>query len=215
MRWWCLFLALVLLWLGYSLSPYLALYRLSEAVRTNDLPAVTQRVNFRTLRLSLSRQATAAALEAIEARPDLSPRDRQMLTDAVAGLVEPVVGSLVTPEMLMDLLDDGWPERLGIARPDGAAGPGRGSQDRGLPGRRVSDLLALARTAEMRGFRGVVFSFPPDRPRASQYRLRLRLRGFTWRVVDLELPADLRDRISQKLVRLPLPGRAEPRPAAQ
>ncbi|MGY2046947.1 DUF2939 domain-containing protein [Methylobacterium sp. JK268] len=209
MRWWCLLLGLVLLWLGYSLSPYLALYRLSEAVRTNDLAAVTQRVNLRTLRLSLSRQATAAALAAIEDRRDLAPRDRQMLTETVAGLVEPVVGALVTPEVLVDILDDGWPQRLGVARPE-AAGPGPGGSDRGLSGRRLSDLVALARTAEMRGFRAVVFSFPPDRPRASQYRLRLRLRGFTWRVVDLELPADLRDRISQKLLRLKLPGSAEP-----
>ncbi|ACL59601.1 DUF2939 domain-containing protein [Methylobacterium nodulans] len=206
MRWWCLFLGLVLAWFVYSLSPYLALYRLSEAVRTGDVAALSQRVNFRTLRLSLSRQATAAAMQAIEARPDLSSRDRQILTDAVASLVEPVVGTLVTPEMLVDLMDDGWPQRLGVTRPEGGASP----KDRGLSGRTLSELFALARTAEMRGFRGVVFSYPPDQPRERQYRLRLRLRGFTWRVVELDLPADLRDRISQKLVRLP--GRTEPRP---
>ncbi|MFE1601266.1 DUF2939 domain-containing protein [Methylobacterium sp. ID0610] len=206
MRWWCLLAGLVLAWFAYSLSPYFALYRLSEAVRMRDVAAVSQRVNVRTLRLSLSRQATAAALAAIESKPDLSSRDRQILTEAVAGLVEPVVGALVTPEVLVDLLGDGSSERLGVAPAQGAAEEsGRGH---GLSARTLPDLVALARTAEMRGFRGVVFSYPPGHPRAEQVRLRLRLRGFTWRVVDLELPAALRERISQKLVRLP--GRAEP-----
>jgi hypothetical protein len=127
-----------------------------------------------------------------------------------------VVGALVTPETIVDLMDDGWPQSLDLDRPDGAepaatapegeAAPPpakEAARGNGLSGRTPSQLFALARTAEMRGFRTVVFSYPPGRPRASQFRLRLRLRGFTWRVVDLELPQDLRERISRKLIRLP------------
>jgi hypothetical protein len=42
-------------------------------------------------------------------------------------------------------------------------------------------------------------SYPPDRPLENRFRLRLRLRGWTWRLVDLELPGALRERISQRL----------------
>ncbi|GJE00991.1 DUF2939 domain-containing protein [Methylobacterium isbiliense] len=199
MRWWCGLFALVLVWIGYALSPYVALYRLSEAVRTGDARAVADRVNFRTLRLSISRQAVAAGLDAVAARRDLSPRERQMLTDAVTGLTEPVVTALLMPETLVALLRGSWPRQLDGEQPEGeAADPVRTG---GLSGRTLPQLLKLAGTAEMRGFRTVIFGYPPDAPEENRFRLRLRLRGWTWRVTELELPAELRERISRQLLR--------------
>ncbi|GJD48160.1 hypothetical protein OPKNFCMD_0876 [Methylobacterium crusticola] len=222
----CAFLAILLFWLAYGLSPYVALYRLARAVQAHDAQAVADRVNFRTLRLSLTKQAMAAAVDGIAARRDLSPRERQILNEAAGTLAEPVVETLVTPETLIDLLDDGWPQRLVLdARPlDGPAprespasrespalqeSPPAGTREAphpervGLPATSLWQLFALFRSAEPRGFRGIVVSYPPNRPHEGQFRLRLRLRGWTWRVVDLELPADLRERISQKLTRAP------------
>ncbi|WP_298957772.1 DUF2939 domain-containing protein [uncultured Methylobacterium sp.] len=216
MRWCSAFLALILLWLAYGLSPYVALYRLSRSAQAHDVPAVAERVNFRTLRQSLARQATAAAVAAIAARRDLSAPERQMLTEAAASLAEPVVAALVTPEAVTDLLDDGWPQRLdlgagetrtgdartGDARAGEAAGEARRHRS-GLHGASLGQLFALFRSAEPRGFRGIVVSYPPDLDRSEQYHLRLRLRGLAWRVVELDLPAALRDRLTQALVRLP------------
>ncbi|KMO21825.1 DUF2939 domain-containing protein [Methylobacterium platani] len=224
-RWWLCGLGVVLLWVAYGLSPYIALYRLSQAVQAHDAAAVAQRVNFRTLRLSLTKQALAAAVDAIAARRDLSARDRAILTEASGALAEPLVESLVTPETLIDLLDDGWPVRAGLAR-DGAAREraadtsppgngttvltkvprqpptpewGAGKDGLGLHASTLGQLFALFRSAEPRGFRGIVVSYPPDRPLENRFRLRLRLRGWTWRLVDLELPGALRERISQRL----------------
>jgi hypothetical protein len=212
MRWWLTGLAVLLLWVAYGISPYVALYQLSRAVQAHDTAAVAQRVNFRTLRLSLTKQALAAAVDAIAARRDLSARERTILTEASGALAEPLVESLVTPETLIDLLDDGWPVRAGLTR-DGGAGEAasgtpdtsqgsdtpRGRDGLGFHASTVGQLLALFRSAEPRGFRGMVVSYPPDRPLENRFRLRLRLRGWTWRVVDLELPGSLRERISQRL----------------
>lgn len=217
-RWWLTGLAVVLLWLAYGLSPYLALYRLSQAVQAHDPAAVAQRVNFRTLRLSLTKQALAAAVDAIAARRELSARERTILTEASGALAGPLVESLVTPETLIDLLDDGWPVRAGLARRapagDAAAQGGTGTGTApgaeapappettgglGLHASTIGQLFALFRSSEPRGFRGMVVSYPPDRPLENRFRLRLRLRGWTWRVVDLELPSALRERISQRL----------------
>ncbi len=209
-RWWLAGLAILVLWIAYGASPYLALYRISQAVQAHDAAALEQRVNFRTLRLSLTKQALAAAVDAIAARRDLSPRERTILTEASGALAGPLVDSLVTPETLIDLLDDGWPVRAGLAR-DG--GPREGAPDDttatshdtarkdglGLHASTVSQLFALFRSSEPRGFRGMVVSYPPDRPVENRFRLRLRLRGWTWRLVDLELPGALRERISQRL----------------
>ena len=51
----------------------------------------------------------------------------------------------------------------------------------------------------MRGFRAVVVPFPPDAPRGERTRLRLRLRGFHWRLVDIEMSDALREQIAAKL----------------
>ncbi|MFH6782908.1 MULTISPECIES: DUF2939 domain-containing protein [Methylobacterium] len=216
-RWWLCGFGVLLLWVAYGLSPYVALYRLSQAVQAHDPAAVAQRVNFRTLRLSLTKQALAASLDAIAARRDLSARERTILTEASGALAGPLVESLVTPETLIDLLDDGWPVRAGLARrtPPGdaadkdapateSASPPDASHPEttgglGLHASTASQLFALFRSAEPRGFRGMVVSYPPDRPLENRFRLRLRLRGWTWRVVDLELPSALRERISQRL----------------
>ncbi|MEH3145525.1 MAG: DUF2939 domain-containing protein [Methylobacterium frigidaeris] len=204
MRWWSALLALFLLWLAYGLSPYVALYRLTRAAQAHDVQAVADRVNFRTLRLSLTRQATAAAVAAIAARRDLSAPERQMLTDAAASLAEPVVTALVTPEAVADLLDDGWPQHLdlGTGGEEAAAIEERRHRS-GLHGATLAQLFALFRSAEPRGFRGLVVSYPPDLERSEQYHLRLRLKGLAWRVVELDLPAALRARLTQALVRLP------------
>lgn len=222
-RWWLAGLAVLLLWIAYGVSPYIALYRLSQAVQAHDAASVAQRVNFRTLRLSLTKQALAAAVDGISARRDLSPRERTILTEASGALAEPLVESLVTPETLIDLLDDGWPVRAGLAR-DGARESARDTAREDAPGETTSasgatpravtpkakdglglhastfsQLFALFRSAEPRGFRGMVVSYRPDRPLESRFRLRLRLRGWTWRLVDLELPSALRERIRERL----------------
>ncbi|MCF4129422.1 DUF2939 domain-containing protein [Methylobacterium sp. SyP6R] len=212
-RWWLAGLAILLLWIGYGASPYLALYRISQAVQAHDAAALEQRVNFRTLRLSLTKQALAAAVDAIAARRDLSSRERTILTEASGALAGPLVESLVTPETLIDLLDDGWPVRAGLARDGGPretapgdttatfpeAPKGKDGLGLGLHASTLGQLFALFRSAEPRGFRGMVVSYPPDRPIENRFRLRLRLRGWTWRLVDLELPGALRERISQRL----------------
>jgi hypothetical protein len=184
---------LVLAWVVLALSPFVALYRLAAAVQARDVPAVAARVNFRTLRVSLTRQALAAVVEAAGARRDLEPRDRQLVIDAAGGLVEPLIASLVTPETVLDLLDDGWPQAIAL--------PPRETRGGGLPQPSLGQFARLVLSAESRGFRGIVVPVPPDRPRSEQLRLRLRLSGLTWRLVEVEVPAELRERLTQRLVR--------------
>ncbi len=214
MRWFTAATVAALLWLAYAASPYVALWRLARAVQAHDTTAVAERVNFRALRASLSRQTTAAIATAAAARREGAPRDRQFVLEAAASLAEPLVTALVTPDTVVDILDDGWPEGLALQRR--ATGAERGAN--GLSAGTLRDLTDLFFASDMRGFRTVVVSFPPRLTRDRQFRLRLRLRGTTWRLVDLELPPTLRDEISRRLV-LAQPGheageggREEPHP---
>ncbi len=190
MRWWLPPLLAVLAWFAYTLTPFWSLYGLAAAVQAGDTAAVEQRVNFRTLRLSLARQISAAVKADSTA---LDPRERQRIADAAAAFALPVLESALTPAAVIDLLDDGWPQGAEIAAP--------ASRHERRDGLRIPDLGRLARyylASDMRGFRSVVIAVPPDRPRHEQFRLRLRLRDWGWRLVDVELSDDLRTRIGEK-----------------
>lgn len=195
MRWWTLPVLAILGWFVYTLTPFYALYDLARVVQAHDVEAVEQRVNFRTLRLSLVRQMTATARSAIAADPSLDARERQRLNDAALGISLALAESTVTAKTVTDLLDNGWPEALEGTKPESAA-RSRGLRIDGL-GRLFSYYLA----SEMRGFRTVVIVVPPDAPRADQLRLRLRLRGSVWRLIDIEVTDALRERVAQKLTK--------------
>ena len=102
--------------------------------------------------------------------------------------------SMVTPKTVTDLLDDGWPQGVEGAKPDKA---GRG----GLRIDGLGRLLAYYLASEMRGFRTVVMIVPPDAARADQLRVRMRLRGSVWRLIDIEVTEALRARVAQKLAK--------------
>lgn len=194
MRWLAIPLALALAWLAFTLSPLWSLYDLAQAVRRHDAAYVETHVNFRTLRLSLVRQITAAMRVAAETDRDLDPRDRQRLNDAAYGLALALSETMVTPETVIDLLANGWPDKLDVERPAGA-------RPEGLAIRNLGRLMPYYAALEMRGFRAVVIPIPPEAPRAERTRIRLRLRGLSWRLVDIEMADMLREQIAAKLGR--------------
>jgi hypothetical protein len=193
-RWLAIPLAIAVAWLLFTLSPLWALYKLADAVRHRDAPYVEAHVNLRTLRLSLVRQIVAAVREALDADPNIDAKDRQRLNDLTYGLALAFAETLVTPETVIDMLDDGWPEKLDLTRPPGA-------HPMGLNIRTFGRLGIYYAAAEMRGFRAVVIPIPPEAPRAERTRIRLRLRGFTWRLADIELASTLRNEIAAKIGR--------------
>ncbi|MCJ2133174.1 DUF2939 domain-containing protein [Methylobacterium sp. J-026] len=194
MRWLMVPLGLALAWVAFTMSPLWSLYDLSQAVRRHDAAYIESHVNFRTLRLSLVRQITAAMRVAAEADSDLEARDRQRLGDAAYGLALALSESMVTPETVIDLLANGWPDKLDLERPSD-------TRPEGLAIRSVGRLLPYYTALEMRGFRAVVIPIPPEAPRGARTRIRLRLRGLTWRLVDIEMADMLRDQIAAKLGR--------------
>ncbi len=193
-RWLAIPLALALAWLLFTLSPLWALYKLADAVRHHDAAYVETHVNLRTLRLSLVRQIVLAVREALDADPNIEPKDRQRLNDLSYGLALALAETLVTPDTVIDMLDDGWPEKLDLKRPPGAHPVGLNMQG-------FQRLLTYYAAAEMRGFRAVVIPIPPEAPRSERTRIRLRLRGFTWRLADIEMADALRGEVAAKIGR--------------
>lgn len=119
MRWWSIPFVLALGWFVFTLTPFWALYDLARAVQAHDVGYVERHVNFRTLRLSIIRQAAAAAQA--QGADEAEPRERQRIADAAVALAIPVAEALVTPQTVVDLLDDGWPQSVDLGLQDDAA----------------------------------------------------------------------------------------------
>ncbi len=180
-------LTVVVAWGLYIASPYYALYRLGLAVEAGNVAEVAARVNVRALRYSLAKQV-ATDLAASERTGGLASADVQVAAAAALALADPILDGFVTPDGLMRLL------RI---KPKGSAeGSAFGSDPVDL-----DDLDDFMAASSWRGFRNVYFLLPPGEPAASRFRLQLRLGRATWRVVSLELPPELRQRIAADLSR--------------
>lgn len=192
MRCWLIPIVLALGWFAYTLTPLWALYELARAVQAGDTTYVENHVNFRTLRVSLTRQLAAAVKSGSS---EFEPRDRQRIVDAATALALPLAEALVTPQTTVDLLDDGWPQGLDLPNPPTLLA------SHGLRVEKLGRLGAFYTASELRGFRTVVIAVPPDRPGPDQFKIRMRLRNWSWRLIEVELSETLRARIVARISR--------------
>ncbi|HEU6443217.1 MAG TPA: DUF2939 domain-containing protein [Microvirga sp.] len=179
---------LFLAWAIFMVSPFVALYDLSKAVEARDTNRIAERVNFHALRTSLSRQILGEYLK----DQDLQGTELNLATEAGTAVLNPVVEELVTPQALIELFEDGWPERVAERSPQGAATAPR------------LDLGSLEQAwktflfSESQGFRSVTIPVPADRPKDEQFRITMRLRYTTWRLTGIDLPAPLREELIRR-----------------
>jgi Protein of unknown function (DUF2939) len=236
MIWWLRAAAgLALAWIVYAASPFVALHSLGRAVEDGDTAAIRRRVNFRGLRVSLMKQIVGTYVDEVGGGK-LSPGDRQLAVQAGMQVAQPLVESILSPEFIIDLLDDGWPQAIvapraetpAEARPDASPSPAAQADEAHdePPAVRIGQLLRVSSLgsarqvyaqSELHGFRAIIIALPADRPLADRFRLRLRLTGSTWKLVALEIPDNVLMRLLRRLPERWAPRRdeaAQNRPAA-
>jgi hypothetical protein len=106
-------------------------------------------------------------------------------------MADPVVARLMTVRALLDLLgkgDAGEQAKVPIER-----APFTPSS--------FESLWRLWLNSDYRG-RSFYVYLPPKKPRAEQFRAHLRLIGWRWRIIGLDLPEDLKERLARELVKL-------------
>jgi hypothetical protein len=62
----------------------------------------------------------------------------------------------------------------------------------------LADLVAASR---WRGFRNVYFELPPEEPSERRFRLQFRLSRLKWRLIGVDLPEGVRQRLAGELLR--------------
>ena len=174
--------------LSYLAWPPASLYGLARAVEARDVAGVDQRIDIPEIRRSLALQVVAAYVE-MSGKKTNSLVGQIMLSGATT-IADALLAKLVTPDALIDLL-------------------GRGNFPSALP-RLANNLPVLSPAAFTNVWRVLANSdyaivryhirLPFDRPLADQFRLQLRLSRATWRLIEVELPQQLRRRLAQSII---------------
>jgi hypothetical protein len=106
-------------------------------------------------------------------------------------VADPIIARLMTVRALLDLLgkgDAGESAKVPVERAPFASGA-------------LNDLWQVWLDSDYLG-RDFYVYLPPKKSREEQFRLNLRLTSWRWRVVGLDLPADLREHLARELVKL-------------
>ena len=180
-------LVLGLAWGAYMASPYLALYDTARALEARDVDRLRERIDFDLVRREMAGQI-AQALRGNGAEGPLGQGGARAIRSSIDPLLEPIL----SPEAITRLLS----AQAGVAGAVASAAP--------LPAdmfRSLGQVWSYFRESEFRGFRAFVAQVPPDRPPAERFRIILRLNSMTWRVVGIQLPIDLRNRIIENIKR--------------
>lgn len=187
-----IFVALLLIWAIYFVSPYVALYGLARAVEARDAAAIEQRVNFRAVRVSVAKQLIPAYLIATGRESELKGSRGQAVVGIGAGIADPLLAQYLSPTALANFFND----------PRLASGSGATLGSGGGIGlNSLGDAWRLFATAQTRGFRVVTFTVPLDKPTEEQFRLHMRIRTLGWRLVGIDLPKPVLQRLVEELLR--------------
>jgi DUF2939 family protein len=179
--------------LGIALLAYLAwppasLYGLALAVEARDVAGVDQRIDIQEIRRSLAVQVVTTYFE-LSGKKANGLVGQIMLSGATT-IADALLANLVTPDALIDLL-------------------GRGNVASALP-RLANNMPVLSPALFHNVWRVLANSdyaivryhvrVPFDRPAADQFRFQLRLSRGTWRLIEVELPAQLRRQLAQSII---------------
>jgi Protein of unknown function (DUF2939) len=180
---------LLFLWLAYSVWPFFSVYQLAKAVQARDVTTVKELVDFRALRGSLTTQIVRTYLR----MTGKIGRSGSMLDQFAVGLgasvADPIVAKLLSPEALLDLLQNG--------RPPGFFSDNVPSIE-GLSSDALGNVWRAYLNSEL-GIARFFITVPVDKPPEDSFRLGFCLAGWTWKLCSADLPEQLQARIAQEI----------------
>jgi hypothetical protein len=192
MRWTVRTIVVVaVLWIGFTTWPLFALYDLVKAVQHRDVVAVNHRINFPALRRSLTEQITRTYLKLTGRDARLGQFGQSVAVAAASSIADPIVSKLLSADTVVELLADGWPTALL---------PEKSAPTRGLSPHTLGSVWQIYLQSEQ-GLRTFDIAVPTTVPKPLRFKLRFRLAVWTWKLVDVELPEELRLRLAQELVK--------------
>jgi hypothetical protein len=188
---------LLALFAGYLIWPAASFYRLASAVEAKDVEALANQVDFPALQRSLRRQIVETYFEVAgrkQRKRKLSLIEESVALSAGRSLAQALVLALVHEKTLLDLLVRG--EAEGGETLDARLTP----TPETAPFANISSAIRAFSfwwDTEYRG-RHYYAYLPPAKPREAQFRVKLSLSDWRWKLSGLEIPRSLRLELARK-----------------
>lgn len=170
-------------------SPFIGLARLKAAIDARNAAALSDRVDFHRLRVSLGTQIVATYLKISGKGERLGPLGASLASGIGASLADPVLNDLINPETVLDLLSG-----RGIAGPSLTLP----AELPLLPKDLFSSLWELFANCEY-GIGNFYISLPPKAEADGQFRLRLQVLQWDWTLTEVGLPERVRLELAKEL----------------
>ena len=184
------FLLLLILLVGYWVWPFFGLKALGAAVQTGNAMALSEQVDFGFLRRSLAEQIIATYLRITGRESKLGPL-APLAAGVGASIVDPWVSQIVKPENLVELLRGGT-----ISSELGAVSFNIGE----LPNFSLNTAWNAWLSSKY-GLGRFSIGWPVDATATEQFRLRMQLLEWRWKLTGIDLPDKLRDQFARELAK--------------
>ena len=171
----------------YFASPLIALQRIASAVETRDAAALTERIDFPSVRRSLTKQIVATYLELTGKKLPIGAISKRF----AISVADPIVARLMTMRALLDLLGKGEAGKSAKVPIDRAP----------FTSTSFKNVWRLWLNSDYLG-RDFYVHLPPEGPREDQFTLHLRPINWRWKVVGIDLPEELQERLAQEIIKL-------------
>ena len=183
-------LVFTILLVGYWAWPFVGLRALAAALQAHNAAALSEQVDFPRLRRSLAQQIIFAYLR-VTGRESKLGALAPIASNVGASIVDPLVSQIINPENLIELLRGGTIEsELGAT-----------SFNIGIfPHFSLSDAWDVWLGSEY-GMARVSIGSPANAEAVEQFRLRMQLLQWRWKIIGLDLPQKLRDQLAQELAK--------------
>jgi len=179
------FLVLLALLVGYWAWPFFALRGLAADLQARNAAAVNEKVDYARVRRSFTEQIVSAYLRLTGRASKLGA-----LGPLGASIIDPWVSQIVTPENLADLLRGGT-----VSSELGPISFGFGDLPFSL------NIAWNAWLSSEYGLGRFSIRLPPGATEPNQFRLRMQLLRWRWKLTGIELPENLRDQIARELAK--------------
>jgi hypothetical protein len=180
----------VVLLVSYWAWPLVGLRTLASALQARNAAALTEQVDFEYLRRYLAEQIIATYLRITGRENRLGPL-RALAPGLGASIVDPWVSQIVNLENIVELLRGGT-----IQSELGAIS----LNTRELPNFSLSNAWNAWLSSEY-GLGRFSIGLPTDAEAADQFRLRMQLLSWRWKLTGIDLPAKLRDQFARELAK--------------
>jgi Protein of unknown function (DUF2939) len=183
-------LVFTVLLVGYWAWPFVGLRAIAAALQAHNAAALSEQVDFTRLRSSLAQQIIGAYLR-VTGREGKLGALAPIVSNVGASLVDPLVSRIINPENLIELLRGGT-----IQSELGATSFKIGI----FPHFSLSDAWDVWLGSEY-GLGRVSIGLPANAEAVEQFRLRMQLLQWRWKMTGLDLPQKLRDQIARELAK--------------